>query len=284
VSDLVVTSSWALLVTASLVAGAVAAAWLRLSPSFAALVTSFGGGILFAAVAFELVPEADRGAGPAWTAVGLLVGAALYVAADAWLTRDEQMERTRRSGHAAAAGQPMPMTMPPPAPSRGDHAVVVVSPQQSGMRAASAEAETGAEVARGEAIAAGIVVDGIPESLALGLMVAGGQPGFALLAAVVVGNVTEAYGAAQPILAGGRSRRFAVGLLGGIGVVLGLTTLLGGSAGVMSGTIVGIAQAVAAGAVIAVLSISIIPYTFEEVSSRVALATISGFTVGYLLS
>jgi len=271
VSDLVVTSSWALLVTASLVAGAVAAAWLRLSPSFAALVTSFGGGILFAAVAFELLPEADRGGGPAWTAVGLLLGAGLYVAADAWLTRDAGTELSRRSGHAAAAGQQMPMMTPPPAPSRGDHAVVVGSPQQT-------------EVGRGEAIAAGIVVDGIPESLALGLMVAGGQPGFALLAAVVVGNVTEAYGAAQPILAGGRSRRFAIGLLGGIGVVLGLTTLLGGSADIMSGTVVGIAQAVAAGAVIAVLSISIIPYTFEEVSSRVALATILGFTVGYLLS
>jgi zinc transporter ZupT len=67
-------------------------------------------------------------------------------------------------------------------------------------------------------------------------------------------------------------------------VVLGLATLLGGSAGIMSGTLIGVAQAVAAGAVIAVLSISIIPYTFEEVSSRVALATTLGFTAGYLLS
>jgi hypothetical protein len=44
-----------------------------------------------AAVAFELVPEADREAGLTLTALGLLLGAGLYVAADGWLTRDEDM-------------------------------------------------------------------------------------------------------------------------------------------------------------------------------------------------
>jgi ZIP family zinc transporter len=96
-----------------------------------------------------------------------------------------------------------------------------------------------------ETIAAGIVVDGVPESFALGLMVASAEPGIALLAAVVVGNVTEAYGAAQPIIAGGR-RRFATGLLAGIAVLLGTTTLLGGAVGTATlGTPIGVAQAVA---------------------------------------
>jgi zinc transporter, ZIP family len=244
-----------LLVTGSLVAGAVAAAWLRLSSRVAALFTAFGGGLLLAAVALELLPEADRSAGRLWTALGLVGGAALYVGADAWLTRDQHVAAMRRSGHAAAAGQPMSM----PAHS--------------------------AEAARGETIAAGIVVDGVPESLALGLMAAAGEPGAALLVAVVLGNVTEAYGAAQPIVAGGHPRRFATGLLSGIGVGLGATAVLGGTLGAdTSAAVVGTAQAVAAGAVLAVLSISIIPYTFEEVSSRVALATTLGVTAGYLLS
>src|SRR3712207_7594371 len=42
--------------------------------------------------------------------------------------------------------------------------------------------------------------------------------GLALLVGILVGNLVEAYGAAQPILVGGRSSRFAVGLLGAIGV------------------------------------------------------------------
>ena len=243
-----------LLVGVSLVGGALLAAGVPLSPRLAALTTAFGGGILLAAVGLELVPAADEGAGPVGTALGLVGGAVLYVGADTWLTRDRHAATVRRSGHAAAAGHPMPM-------------------------------EHSAEAARGETIAAGIVVDGIPESLALGFMVAAGEPGLALLAAVVVGNLTEAYGAAQPILVGGRSKRFAIGLLTGIGVLLAVTTVLGGTvAAGLDPTVVGVAQAVAAGAVLAVLSISIIPYAFEQVDSQVALAAAVGFTAGYLLS
>jgi hypothetical protein len=63
--------------------------------------------------------------------------------------------------------------------------------------------------------------------LRLGLTIAEGSVGVALLAGILVGNVVEAYGAAQPIATGGRSGRFAVGLLGGIGLVLAGATVLG---------------------------------------------------------
>lgn len=100
----------------------------------------------------------------------------------------------RRFGHAAAAGRQL-----------------VMSTRTGG-------------VARGEAIAAGLVVDGVPESIALGLTVAKGEIGLALLAGILVGNTVEAYGAAQPIIAGGRSKRFTLALLAGIGAALGVTT------------------------------------------------------------
>lgn len=102
---------------------------------------------------------------------------------------------------------------------------------------------------------------------------------------VLVGNLVEAYGAAQPIIAGGHSRRFAVALLGAIGVMLTLATVLGATAmGDVGDPVIGSAQALAAGAVLAVISISIIPHAFEEVSSLVALAAAAGFIGGYLLS
>jgi zinc transporter, ZIP family len=244
---------WGLVVGASLVAGAVAAALLRLPARVAAALTAFGGGVLFAAIAFELVPEADREAGVALTAIGLVAGTLVYVAADAWLSRNDEMDRMRRSGHAAAAGQPMTM-----------HS---------------------AEAARGESIAAGLFVDGVPESLALGLTIAEGEIGVALLAGVLVGNVVEAYGAAQPIVAGGHTRRFAIALLTMIGAALALATLLGGTAlADASGEVVGTAQAIAAGAVLAVITIAIVPHAFEEVSRMVAAVTVLGFLVGYLLS
>jgi ZIP family zinc transporter len=86
-------------------------------------------------------------------------------------------------------------------------------------------------------------------------------------------------------VAGGHSRRFAVALLGEIGLALALATVLGGTllAGA-SPTLIGTTQAVAAGAVLAVVTISIIPYAFSEVSRLVATATVLGFVAGYLLS
>src|SRR5829696_2213047 len=244
---------WGVAVGASLVAGAVAAAFLRLPSRAAATLTAFGGGVLFAAVALELVPEADREAGTALTAAGLLVGTLVYVGADAWLSRDPGQDRMRRSGHAAAAGRPMDM-----------HS---------------------AEATRGESIAAGLFVDGVPESIALGLTVAEGEIGVALLAGVLVGNVVAAYGAAQPIVAGGHSRRFAITLLAVIGAALALATVLGGTVlADASGDVIGTAQAIAAGAVLAVITIAIVPHAFEEVSRLVASATVLGFIAGYSLS
>lgn len=247
--------AWGLVIGGSLVAGAVAAALLRLPERVAATLTAFGGGILLAAIALELVPEADREAGAALTAIGLLVGTLIYVTADWWLGRDEDMIAMRRSGHAAAAGRPMEM------PSASSQAT------------------------RGESIAVGLFVDGVPESIALGLTIAEGEIGVALLAGVLIGNVVEAYGAAQPIIAGGHSKRFAITLLTAIGIAVALATVLGGTVlAEAGGELVGTAQAVAGGAVLAVVSIAIVPHAFSEVNRAVASATVAGFIAGYLLS
>ena len=247
-------AGWGLVVGGSLVLGAIAAAVTALSPRAAAWLAAFGGGVLFAAIALELVPEADVMAGPWVTAAGIIAGTLLYVAGDAWLTRDDSMRAMRRSGHAAAAGR--------------------------AMRPASH-----AEAARGEAIAAGLFIDGVPESMALGLTIAEGSIGLALLAGILIGNVVEAYGATQPILAGGHPPRFAVGLMTSIGASLMIATILGGTLlTVVDRAIIGGAQAVAAGAVLAVVSVSVIPHAFSQVSSAVAVAAVLGFVAGFLLS
>ena len=125
----------------------------------------------------------------------------------------------------------------------------------------------------------------MPESVALGLTIAEGEVGVALLAGILVGNLTESYGAAQPIIAGGRTPGFAIRLLGGIGLMLALATVLGGTVlADASPELIGTAQAIAAGAVLAVITIAVIPHAFEEVSRLVATATVAGFAAGYLLS
>jgi zinc transporter, ZIP family len=276
-------AAWGLVIAASLLAGAVAAVRLRLPERVAALATAFGGGILFAAIALELVPEADTGAGPALTAGGLVAGTLVYVAADARLSQDPSMRAMRRMGHAAAAGRPMSDMAEPAVAGRPPSGAA--SADNSVAQFADSDAADRIESARGESIAAGIFVDGVPESIALGLTIAQGELGLALLAGVLLGNVVEAYGAAQPILAGGRSRGFVLRLLGGIGIALALATTLGGT--VLAGAsneLVGTLQAIAAGAVLAVISVAIVPHAFKEVSRTVATATVAGFVAGYLLS
>jgi len=254
VSNFGAAAGWGLVIGLSLVAGAVAAALLKLPARLAAVITAVGGGILLAAIALELVPEADEQAGTFVTAAGMIAGTSVYVGIDAWLTRDQHSEQMRRSGHAAAAGQPMQM-------------------------------DDDSEAKRGETIAAGLFVDGVPESLALGLTIAEGALGLSLLAGIVIGNIVEAYGAAQPIIAGGHSKRFAIGLLGGIGLSLATATVLGGTLlATASPSFIGGAQAVAAGAILAVVCISVIPYAFKEVNGLVAGAAVVGFVGGYLLS
>lgn len=253
-SALTEAAGWGALVGASLVAGALVAAGLRLPARVAALATTFGGGLLLAALAFELVPDADERAGPWVTSVGLAAGTLVYLAADAWLTREEATKSMRRSGHAAASGRAM--TMP----------------------------EDAGEAARGESIVAGLVVDGVPESVALGLTIAEGELGLALLAGIVIGNLVEAYGAAQPIVAAGRSRRFAVGLLSGTALVIAGATILGATAlSDVGEEVIGFLQGLAGGAVFAVVLVSIVPHAFAEVSRWVAAAAAGGFLLGYLL-
>lgn len=251
-ANLGASTAWGLVVAASLVAGALVAALVELPSRVAATITAFGGGVLLAAVALQLVPAADSAAGPGLTAVGLAAGTLAYVGADVWLTRDPGTREMRRMGHAMVAGRAMPMAD---------------------------------EAAEGEVVAAGIFVDGVPESIALGLTVAGSGIGVALLVGVLLGNLVESYGSAHLIVHGGRSRRFAITLLTAIGLALGFATVLGGTAlADASDKAIGAAQAVSAGAILAVVSIAIIPHTFSEVSRRVALATMLGFLGGYLLS
>ena len=247
---------WGLAVALSLLAGALVATTLRLPERVAATLTAFGGGVLLAAVALELVPEADVEAGTALTAAGVAAGAVVYVGADRWLAREGPHREMRRAMHAAAAGD---------------------------MDAA--ERMMRDDAARGLSIAAGLFIDGVPESLALGLTIAEGEVGMALLAGILIGNLVESYGAAQPMIAGGRPGGFAIGVLGGIGLALALATVLGGTVlADASPEFIGTAQAVAAGAVLAVVTIAVIPHAFAEVSRRTAIATVAGFLLGYLLS
>jgi len=136
----------------------------------------------------------------------------------------------------------------------------------------------------GFALLAAAVLDGIPESLALGVSLVEGA-GPALLIAIVIANFPEAVGGATRMREDGRSAWFIVGIWTAAAVVIAGSVvagrlLLGGAPGGVLAVLLGFA----AGAVLAALASSVLPEAFERGGPYFAFSTVAGFLVAYLLS
>jgi ZIP family zinc transporter len=132
----------------------------------------------------------------------------------------------------------------------------------------------------------GTVLDGVPESVVIGVSLLGGQSvGLAFLAAVAVSNLPEAISATTGLRATGWRPGRIVGLWL---VVVGVSAVAAGAGyGLLAGTspaMIGTIQAFAAGAVLTMLADTMMPEAFEEAGAWVGLATVLGFGIGALLT
>lgn len=237
---------WGLVGGAALVLGALVAWFVRVPQRVVASIMAFGAGVLISALAFELVDEAERAGGLLPTVGGFLGGALAYVAANAALARRGARHR-KRSGDQQ--------------PSEGDAA------------------------GSGAAIAVGALLDGIPESVVLGLSVLGGQGvGVGVLAAVFISNVPEGLSSAAGMKRAGRGPGYVFGVWGGIAVASGLAALVGSLLlqDASAGTVAAI-TAVAAGAILAMLADTMIPEAFERAHLLTGLITALGFLTAFAI-
>ncbi len=90
---------WGLVAGSAFILGGALALRLRLAPRSIGLLTAFGAGALFAAVAYELVDESGLLAeGSGRVGIGLIVGSLLYLFATGyWEASDEELVVTFRS-------------------------------------------------------------------------------------------------------------------------------------------------------------------------------------------
>lgn len=136
------------------------------------------------------------------------------------------------------------------------------------------------------AIVLGAIMDGIPESVAIGVsLVGGGAVAAPVVVAVFLSNVPESLSAAKGLTKAGHSARFIVGLWSGVMVVSALASglgyaLLGGA----SGNVVAAIQAFAAGAILTMLADTMMPEAFEHGGATVGLVTVLGFALAFFLS
>lgn len=135
--------------------GALIGFYLRVNQRVIAAIMAFGGGVLISALSFDLMDEAYKRGGFDSTAIGFVGGATVYTVTN-WLLNRAGAKHRKRSGHHV--GQP----------SEQD---------QSGS---------------GLAIAVGALLDGIPESIVIGLsMLKGGSVSLVAVTAIFLSNVPE---------------------------------------------------------------------------------------------
>lgn len=131
---------------------------------------------------------------------------------------------------------------------------------------------------------AGVVLDGVPENLALGATLAAGQGSVALLAAIFVSNVPEALVGARSMCDNGRSVRFALGTWIGAAAVLAIAIVAGAFLlADVNESALSVILAFAGGAVLAALSTTLFPRAFRDGGPWVALATAAGFLLAFTL-
>ena len=238
---------WGFVAGAALLIGAAIAYFIDVPQRLIAAVMAFGSGVLISALSFELMDEAFRQGGFDSTAIGFLGGAAIYTAANWYLVKRGAKHRKRSGGHQ---------------PSEKDSA------------------------GSGLAIAVGALLDGVPESIVIGLsMLQGGVVSTVAVIAIFLSNIPEGLSSAAGMKKAGRSATYIFGIWAGIAVISGIAAVVGYTVFQgFSDEIVAATTAVAAGAILAMLADTMIPEAFEVAHNFAGFITVAGFLAAFVLS
>ncbi len=238
---------WGTVAGAALLVGAGAAFAVDVPDEWNAVVMAFGAGVLFSALSFDLVDSAFHRAGIVATAIGFLGGGLVYSLANEFLSRRGARDR-KRSGHQQPSEK-----------------------EQSGS---------------GLAIAVGALMDGIPESIAIGLgFLGGGSVGLVTVIAIFISNIPEGLSSVSGMKKAGRSARYIFGVWGGIAIVSGAASVLGATLfGLFPDGVIAATTASAAGAMVAMLCDTMVPEAFQETHNLAGLVTVLGFLVALVMS
>lgn len=237
---------WGLVAGSALLLGAAVGYAVRVPAWLLASVMAFGAGVLLSAVSFELLAESYHQGGLVSAAAGTIAGAVGYTAGNVWLGRRGARHR-KRSG-----------------------------------RQPSEAAVAGS----GLALALGALLDGVPESAAIGVsLLDGGTVSAVTVTAVCLSNVPEGLSSSAGMRRAGRRPRYVFGVWGAIAAASVVAAVLGNTVvGGLTDPVVAAVTAVAAGAILAMIADTMIPEAFEEAHLAIGLVTVAGYLLSFTLS
>lgn len=238
---------WGFVSGGALLVGAAVGFLAPVPRKIVAVIMGFGAGVLISALAFALMDDAFKTGGFVGAAGGFLAGAAVYTLANRLLA-------TRGAKHRKRSGEEQPTE--------------------------------GENPGSGSAMAVGALIDGIPESIAIGVsLLQGGAVSMATVAAVFLSNIPEGLSSSAGMRKAGRSSGYVFGLWSAIAVASGLASI----AGVVvfrnvPPAALAFTTATAAGGILAMLSDTMIPEAFESAHDWAGVATTLGFLAAFALS
>ncbi|CAI9405966.1 ZIP family metal transporter [Aestuariimicrobium sp. T2.26MG-19.2B] len=240
---------WGAVAGGAVLLGAVLGVYVKGSPRLIGGVMAFGSGVLISALAFSLTAEAFDKGGYLAVTIGLALGAMAFFLGSVILERHGAHDR-KRSGGQRGVGQ------------------------------------KGASNNKGMMLALGALLDGIPESAAIGIsLLGGGSVGVPVVAAVFLSNIPEGWSSSAGMRKNGRSVRYILLLWLAVTVASAISALLGFVLLAQApDVVVGAVEAFAAGAVITMLADTMMPEAFERGGATSGLLTALGFILSFFLS
>jgi ZIP family zinc transporter len=137
----------------------------------------------------------------------------------------------------------------------------------------------------GTGIAVGALLDGVPESMVLGLSMLGGQGvSIPILTAVIISNLPEGLSSTAELKAAGKKPRFVFVLWGGIARAAAISSLLGFT--ILADApveLTGFITSLAAGAMLAMISDTMIPDAFRKAHNYTGLLATLGFLTSLVI-
>lgn len=235
---------WGAIAGLALVLGALVGLYIRIPKKITGFIMALGTGVLIGAASFELLGKIEEKSGYSYVIFGFLLGAILFTIAEFLISNKGGKERKRSDGKKKGASG-------------------------SGM-----------------AIFIGSIMDAIPESIIIGVsLLKENTVSWVLVFAIFISNFPEALSSSVGLKKDGYTNKKIIFMwvivfgLSSISSLLGFVVFKQ-----LSGDYMYLVSGVAAGAIIAMVSSTMMPEAFEEGGPLVGLLSAIGLLCSYILS